>query len=379
MSFEKSVYSFIKELFQFDYETESIDHIWNVIFPNHKGKWHYLRVNQYQDIYYISLIDSDFISLEVKLQKSVGLKEHFARSTHDRHRGDPFVVWHTLITDASCWLKKVNKSWIKANRQAQEEYPFNRRMGVVPNALIRALLPDIYRIDQVLGKTKLKKFILLVETGRLEYEKSTIKGGMTANDFFEYCKIAYLASESKNSTINKNLSGREMYQSYADGRHEGLLDIDPSSKKEFADWLDQKHPKRTTGGHPWEIKRGGNTTHIDLYVSRPAYSLDEDFQLTLHGPSIGRLAETISMFLAIHEAGLPINIANAKDIRKRLLAQDNIGIVPNYYSLHRANQHFSKNQCVFDILHFDDLGRYKTQIKPFIIWDALPILKPKTI
>ncbi len=158
-----------------------------------------------------------------------------------------------------------------------------------------------------------------------------------------------------------------------------MLEITPNSKKEFANWIDGKHPKKTTGGHPWEIKRGGNTTHIDLYVSRPFYYQKEEFKITLVGSSISRLKETICMFLGIHDAGLPITIANPEGIRKRLLAQDNIGIIPCYQSLHRANQLFREDQAVFDVLYFDDLGRYKIRIKPFITWEPLPILKPKDI
>jgi hypothetical protein len=132
-----------------------------------------------------------------------------------------------------------------------------------------------------------------------------------------------------------------MYSRYADGRHEGLLDIDPASEQEFADWIDGKHPKRSVGGHPWEIKRGGNTTHIDLTVSRPFSYRQEGFKVELRGESIGRMVETMRMFLAIHEAKLPVSIVNPEGVRKRLLAQDNIGIIPSYASLHRANQHFS--------------------------------------
>jgi hypothetical protein len=32
---------------------------------------------------------------------------------------------------------------------------------------------------------------------------------------------------------------------------------------------------------------------------------------------------------------------------------------------------------VFDVMHYDDLGRYKRRISPFITWEPLPILKPK--
>ncbi|MBF5059720.1 hypothetical protein NEPTK9_001236 [Candidatus Neptunochlamydia vexilliferae] len=82
------------------------------------------------------------------------------------------------------------------------------------------------------------------------------------------------------------------------------------------------------------------------------------------------------MFLGIHQAGLPITISDAEGIYKRLLAQDNFGIVPCYGSLHRANQRFHEHEDVYDVLYFDDLGRYKRRIVPFIIWKPLPILRP---
>jgi hypothetical protein len=56
--------------------------------------------------------------------------------------------------------------------------------------------------------------------------------------------------------------------------------------------------------------------------------------------------------------------------------QDNIGIIPSHASLHRANQHFGQDKDVFDVMHFDDLGRFKRRIIPFITWESLPILRP---
>jgi len=202
---------------------------------------------------------------------------------------------------------------------------------------------------------------------------------MTANDFFDYCKIAYIAAAEKKGQVNKALSGKALYEIYADGRHEGLLDIDPTSESEFSDWIDGTHPKRDRGGHPWEIKRGGNTTLIGLRVTRPSWNSKENFKLELYGGASTRLVESIKMFLAIYKAGLPITISDAIGIRKRLLGQDNIGIVPNYVSLHRANQEFSEEEAIYDVLYFDDLGRYKRRIVPFIRWTALPILKVRTI
>jgi len=374
MKFENAVYALIKELGHFDYHINCVEHIWGIIFPDKKNKWRYVRVTKYHETYYVSLIDGELCALEVIPGKSVQAASSYETSTLDDRT---IAVWNNLIRSLCDWFKVVSKDWIKANRKAQENYPLNRRMGLVPNSLVRASLSDLYRIDQELGKAKTKKFIYLVESDYFNDSKNTTRESMTANDFFAYCKIAYLAGQRKGDNIDKNLSGREMYQCYADGRDEGLLEIDANSKKEFAAWIDGKHPKKTVGGHPWEIKRGGNTTHIDLYVARPSYYVKEEFKVTLAGASTGRLKETICMFLAIYDAGLPITIAEPEGIRKRLLAQDNIGIIPKYDSLHRANQQFLEEQAVFDVLYFDDLGRHKSRIKPFITWEPLPIFKPK--
>jgi hypothetical protein len=274
--------------------------------------------------------------------------------------------------------KEVKKNWIKANRQVYESYPLNRRYGTVSNALIRVSLTDCYRIDQELGQKRMDEFISIVEGGYFLGDANTTRDTMTADEYFAYCKIAYIAGKRQDDFVDEKLSGRELYQRHADGRDEGLLDIAGDSKEEFADWIDGKHPKKDRGGHPWEIKRGGNTTYIDLSVSRPSYYKKEGFTVCLSGGSIGRLKETICMFLAIKEAGLPITISDPDGIRKRLLALDNVGIIPVHDSLHRANQRFREHENVYDVLHYDELGRYKVRIKPFITWGPLPMLHPKS-
>ncbi len=379
MNFEENVYHLIDELQQFDYTMEYLDLLWDIIFPHSTVRhtiYYHIRVTKYYDTFYIRQIDGDLCSLEVKMNKSVEEVESFYSS---RSTGDFTKKWDGLISSARKWLKVVDKDWIKANRQVLSFYPLNRRYGTVSNSIVRDSLVDIFRIDKELGRTKTKKFIKLVEQGDLTRHREAIRQSMTANDYFEYCKIAYIAGQRKDEHVDKSLSGRQMYELYADGRHEGLLDIDENSQKEFADWIDGKHPKKTNGGHPWEIKRGGNTTHIDLSVSRPSYHEKEGYVVTLQGGSRTRLKETICMFLAIHEAGLPITIGDPEGIYKRLLGQDNIGIVPCFDSLHRANQRFHKHESVYDVMYYDDFGRYKNRIKPFITWEPLPLLKKREL
>lgn len=379
MSLKDQTTPFLKHLEKFDYTLSGSDPTWELLFQNHKQKWVYLLITKYQKTYYINRIDGEGGSIEVtpgkkKIPAPTGFSDY--RNVYDEQEQEK--TWLPLIIAARKWLKQVEKNWIKTNKMVQEEFPLKYRYGTVPHSLIRDTFPNSFRLDKQLGKRKARQFIRLVENNYFMGYECGIVQTMTAKDFFDYCKIAYLAAADKKRQVDDSLSGKALYKIYADGRHEGLLDIDPNSESEFSDWLDGTHPKRDRGGHPWEIKRGGNTTHIGLRVTRPSWSSKEKFKIELYGGSSIRLVESIKMFLAIYEAGLPITINDATGIRKRLLGQDHIGIVPNYDSLHRANQQFSEEDAVYDVLYFDDLGRYKRRIVPFIRWAALPILKVRT-
>lgn len=377
MSLAYRIHSFLQKLDTFDYRLESIDRIWEVLFPNQALGWEFLHITQYQTTFFISHITGESGTLVIEPDKDVKVRESggFSEARPFWPEEELANEWDQLISACMHWLEVVEKDWINAYEQVVAKYPFDYRFGTIPHSLIWELLPDSYRLDRDLGMAKTAAFVQLIEEGKLgEFNKPSVPK-MTANTYFEYCKIAYLAV-SDNLKGDEALSGRELYTRYADGRHEGLLDIEPDSESEFADWLDGKHPLKTGGGHPWEIKRGGNTTHIDLRVQRPSGYQQDSFLIELFGHSSSRLVETIKMFLAIYEASLPISIAYPIKIRKRLLGQDNIGIIPNYNSLHRANQHFLEEDDVFDVMYFEDIKEHEEKIVPFIRWEALPMLKP---
>lgn len=377
MSFEKNVYDLIKALKKFNYTLSFTTPAWQFVLITKNNKCHQLRLVKDNNMFYFSDVDGHRCTLEIELNKSVKAAPSWGYQVYDDGHEDPKRVWEDLICATHRWLKLLEKDWVKYNKQAIDLYPLNRRKGIVPHALVRDSLSDIYRLDKELGKKKMNQFIALVESGYFLRTENSTRQAMTANDYFEYCRIAYHAATEKNETLDSTLTGRELYETYADGRDDGLLEIEPDSEQAFADWIDQKHPKRSRGGHPFEIKRGGNTTHIDLAVYRPSYSFGDDkLTVSICAGATHRLREAICMCLAIHEAGLPISISDADGLRKRLLAQDNLGIMPHFDSLHRANQSFHEHESVYDVLYYDDLGRYKTRIKPFITWEPLPLLKP---
>ena len=305
-------------------------------------------------------------------------------------------VWYdrrtalAAVDDVIAWLNEVARDPVRANTCLAREFPLDERMGIVPRFVAERYIPDFYSIGKELGKSKSAQFVKIFDSGYFCRKENAQVEDMTANKFFEYCRIAYIASEEKEGRIDRGLGGREMYERYSDGRYGALLDIDPDSTEEFLRWLDGKVPcDRHGGDHPWEIKRGGNTTHIDLYVHRAReygwYADEEDRKkaesstkvfVGLNGHHIGRIVETVKMFLALRKAGLPIWIDDAESVRNRILALDNVGIIPDSSSLHRGWQEYPPDFHIADVMHFAEFGRMRRFALPFVAWKPLPVLLP---
>lgn len=139
---------------------------------------------------------------------------------------------------------------------------------------------------------------------------------VTANDFYRFCAIGYKA----NNYEGADLPPKKQYYKHADGRDDGLKRLDPDSPEAFADWLENGE----RGGHPWEVCRGGNSTHISLYIRKE----EDGYSLVVAGSSYSRCIEAIKFYLALKHAGLPVEIQNAALLKSRLRGAEKIGIVP---------------------------------------------------
>ena len=103
------------------------------------------------------------------------------------------------------------------------------------------------------------------------------------------------------------MTAKELYRAHADGRDDRLLELDDSSAVAFSEWFNDK---RLRIGHPWEVCRGGNSTHISLYVKCD----DDGWWLVLAGDSYSRSVETIKFYLALVENGLPVFMQAGKEL-----------------------------------------------------------------
>jgi hypothetical protein len=227
---------------------------------------------------------------------------------------------------------------------------------------------DTYRVDTELGKALVRDFVRQVRAYKFHEEYRGHHKKMTLALFMRYCKVAYLANAGRfKGPISPGMSGLKMYKRLADGRDEGLTGLPASSAEAFTDWY---HAGRG-GGHPWEIYRGGNATHIDLGVTERR----EGWSVFLGGSSTVRMAETVRIAVALVKAGLPVEVHDADNLVLRLLGIDNLGIIPEYTGSRDTAQYFDEADKVFDCARLHDLPRHN-RILPFITWKPLAPLRP---
>jgi hypothetical protein len=165
---------------------------------------------------------------------------------------------------------------------------------------------------------------------------------MTSGLFFRCCQMGYAANHYEGGGT---LSPKELYQKHADGRDEGLMDIDEDSPEAFRNWYEH----RERGGHPWEVCRGGNSTRVSLYVCKA----DRGFYFAVAGSSWGRSNETINFYLALHRAGMPVIIDEGNRLADRITGKDIIGIVPQGV-FPRYCSHYFPGEQILDFMNLPE-------------------------
>lgn len=248
-----------------------------------------------------------------------------------------------LVEEAICHLRLGDyNAYLKAN------LPYQFRVGVVRRSVLRGLFPEHSQTDsQEISQSTLDAFKHLLASGKNNNLAIGRLTSMTANTFFQACSIGFQACNLK----TEGLSLEEQYIAYADGRDEGLtgrghcLNEGPGIDYDDPDaWNKWYFDRSRGGGHPWEVIRGGNSTHVDLFVYHDRRTLEwkvrigelteEEaaahpcgFYFVVSGKH--RPAESVNFYTAISSAGLPVILSDADEILARFEATDYVGIVPH--------------------------------------------------
>jgi hypothetical protein len=331
---------------------EEFESRWQEEYPE-TVKWHQvtLLLNQ----------DRLFFNVDSKCQFDVNFKTAEITGADVRHEDvSDFILWlvEGLEKEAKVFLKDPEAY----NKFIAENLPLQKRVGKIKRMDLWQGVKDAIRPDQELGAENLKKFERAVNG----LDESTIIEKMTANDFLWYCEIGYDANDYF-SNEKKAKTPREKYEAMADLRHGGLLDIDPDSPEAFRKWYEGGS---WAGTHPWEICRGGNTTHVSLQVARAGGG----WKLYLDG--FYRAVEVAKMAIALFEKGVPF-VLNKKDEMLRMLkGEDEVGIVPEHVTPRYCHSLFPPEDRINDFLNPWHDPELAAVVKERATWYPVEALHP---
>jgi len=312
---------------------EEFEQLWKDYYPK-ESKWYRLATARYREELFFYLNSKLIFSFH----ENAGLDEIPSYSNKEIVR-----FLDKLLIRIRQEIRKLVKDPDTWNGNLEKNLSHDKRYGRIKRADFWEILgPEAIRLDKNIGSKGIKKLRKYIkESGSPGY--SPLIPEMSADDFFRYCEICYEAN-AYFPLGNDELSTREKYTRMADGRDSGLREIERNSTKAFSDWF---HSSGWSIGHPWEICRGGNSTHISLFV----HPKDTQWTLRLAGSSVGRVEETVKMVLSLYDHHIPFILSEAEEILRMVAGTDYIGIVPDYVFPRYCHSCFPKEDRIIDFMN----------------------------
>lgn len=283
--------------------------LWEYYYPDEK-KWYNFTYLTYSNEYYLFL-DSE---LTFHIPDMEGLEN---TDPPNIELIEELIEW--LSEKVKDTISRIKKDMPGFNKYISKNLSYQRKYGRIPRNEYWKIFPEE---GQILKEAFTDESIAILEKiAEQSAEDKTVLGTrkVSAGDFFRFCEICYDANEYFKG--KEKQTPREKYIAMADGRDCGLTKLDVESESAFAKWYKNDS---NCGGHPWEICRGGNSTHISLYL----YQVENYWKLRLAGCSQGRAIETVKMALALYKNNIPFDLEKAEEILKMIKGIDFIGIVP---------------------------------------------------
>jgi hypothetical protein len=308
---------------------QEFEDYWLDFYPEEK-KWYSLTVSRYQEGRYFYI--NSQLTLECKTNKT--------QSDEDYPFQNQLISALKEIAEDS--IAQIRKDVNAYNKFIEEQLPYKKRVGRILRKDYWAIFPEI---QKEFSDSITPEILTTLEAIKNQSYSESINclPKISSGDFFRFCEIAYDANNYfKEET--RNLSPKEKYRVMADGRDCDLTSINEASNDDFAKWYSTA---MNCGGHPWEICRGGNSTHISLYVGKT----DKGWYLRLAGSSIVRVLETIKMAVAFHQQNIPFILDKAEEIYKIATGTDYIGIVPENVTPRYCHSYFPDEDEIIDFMN----------------------------
>ncbi len=320
---------------------EEWENWWHSEYPEEKV-WYHLAAVEY----------NDFRTVLVQHESVIQINPH--EISPWGHDVMPFVKW--LIQSVKSCITCLQEHTY--NEMVNLKLPPQHRTGTILRSDYWDIFPK-YRQEYLsdISSEDIHDFLKYILIQEQTEEPISRIPNLTAGMFYEYCSLGYQANHYDGCNT---LSPKEQYYN-ADGRDEGLRDIDEDSLEAFHNWLHN----RQRGGHPWEVCRGGNATHISLYVRED----EKGFYLVVTGKSYGRSIEAIKFYLALARKNIPVWLNDGSAMAARIMASDRIGIMPEGIMPYYCESYFPE-EYILDFINLPEERR--EQVAAHVVWQPIP-------
>ena len=332
-----------------DVETqEEFEELWKAEFPNEE-EWYNCQIaedpaNGYRCIF---LAHKLVIAIDPSMERG-GMEYNISE----------FVEW--ILESVKEVIRQLEKGVY--NRKVMEELPAWHRTGTILRKDYWDVYPDGRKaFFAPISKDDVDEFVKCM-AAQMDVHSDVGKRieRVTANDFYRFCAMGY----NENGYEGADLSPKGQYYKHSDGRDDGLSEIDGDSPEAFIQWYNDSH-KRV--GHPWEVCRGGNSTHISLYLHKD----EEGWYLSIDGDAWNRTIESVKFYLALHREGLPVYMHKGKLLADRLMEKEKIGVVPRGVFPAYCASLFPDEEIIdyMNLPYYDEGG---AEVAKHCIWQELP-------
>jgi hypothetical protein len=250
-------------------------------------------------------------------------------------------LWVRALPDLGRRLKVVLKNPQAYNRRVRRLLPMEARTGHLLRRMSwpRGTRSPLSPIDA-----------LRLERACQAWKSSRSQPNLNLNLFLKTVALAYDEAFKE----LRPLTPRAKYEQKADGRHGGLLDIDPDDPQAFYNWFNSR---TWSGTHPWEIVFG----HPHGILFSPMIDTNGQWRFHLSVESMGWYLTTARMAMVLGEAGVPFEFHRRAEVVAALRGRDFIPVGPHYGQLSLA-----------------ELQANRPEALAHIRWDPIPEILPIT-
>jgi hypothetical protein len=374
---QKASKLFIAELSKLHYTSPYGNKYWKLFLPSSSfRKWYQLEIVTHDGVYFLEEKLTEVADINIDITGKIsGIGEYWKDRRTDDY--ETVKIWTQIFTEALAWFKLVKKNWVEAHKIVEKRCPSKYKSGTVNKAIALHFAPKEKKEKDALTKEEIEFFVNMVDSSKYSLRDNPITKPVTAKLFFDYCKVAYTASVLRNREGLGHKSGKELYKILADGRHEGLLDIDVDSEVIFKAWLNGDKKYRDTGGHPFEISRNGYLLRAENYSNK------EKINFNLIGDKEYLVNNIVRIAIAFHKKKMPFILYDYKGLRARVLNLTKVAITNEQGEEYENDSeeydedYRDRSNAVYNSYYLSEFDNNSKLIEPFIAWKSLPITRYK--